>query len=65
MTDTRPELAVLEGTGSERKGLALRWAHTGYPVVIGSRSAEKASTAIASLNARLGRESVRGMDSGR
>jgi NADPH-dependent F420 reductase len=46
---------VIGGTGKEGGGLALRWAHAGYPVVIGSRSAEKAAQAAAEMNATLGR----------
>ena len=51
----RPTLAVLGGTGSEGSALALRWANAGYPVVIGSRNAEKAAQVCAQINARLGR----------
>jgi NADPH-dependent F420 reductase len=60
MQDDRPTIAVLGGTGKEGSGLALRWAHAGYPVVIGSRSAEKAIEAAAEMNETLGREAVRG-----
>ena len=34
MQDDRPTIAVLGGTGKEGSGLALRWAHAGYPVLI-------------------------------
>lgn len=50
---TKPTLAVIGGTGEEGSGLAVRWAAAGYPVVIGSRSAEKAVTVAAELAARL------------
>ncbi len=50
---TKPTLAVIGGTGDEGSGLAVRWAAAGYPVVIGSRSAEKAATVAAELAARL------------
>lgn len=40
---TKPTIAVIGGTGAEGSGLAVRWAAAGYPVVIGSRSAEKAA----------------------
>ncbi|WP_114954853.1 NADPH-dependent F420 reductase [Sphingosinicella terrae] len=56
----RPVLAVLGGTGKEGRGLALRWAHAGYPVVVGSRSPERAREAAAGLNDRLGRTAVVG-----
>ncbi len=60
MQDERPTIAVLGGTGKEGSGLALRWAHAGYPVVIGSRSPEKAVEAAAEMNETLGRDTVRG-----
>jgi len=46
-------IAVLGGTGKEGGGLALRWAHAGYPVVIGSRDPVRAAAAAAGLNALL------------
>jgi NADPH-dependent F420 reductase len=62
MSDTLPTLAVLGGTGAEGSGLAFRWANAGYPVIIGSRTAEKAVAGAAELNALLGKDIVRGMD---
>jgi 8-hydroxy-5-deazaflavin:NADPH oxidoreductase len=56
---TRPTIAVLGGTGAEGGGLALRWAHAGYPVIIGSRNSEKAAQACAQMNIKLGRSAVR------
>jgi NADPH-dependent F420 reductase len=50
---TREVIAVVGGTGKEGSGLALRWAHAGYPVVIGSRTPDKAAAAAARLNAAL------------
>ncbi|MCE7948203.1 MAG: NADPH-dependent F420 reductase [Chloroflexi bacterium CFX4] len=61
MTDTLPTLAVIGGTGKEGAGLALRWAHKGYPVIIGSRDAERAAQKAAELNTVLGNERIRGM----
>jgi NADPH-dependent F420 reductase len=58
----KPTLAVLGGTGAEGSGLAFRWAHAGYPVIIGSRSAERAQEGAAELNKLLGHDIVRGMD---
>jgi 8-hydroxy-5-deazaflavin:NADPH oxidoreductase len=49
-----PTIAVLGGTGKEGKGLAYRWARAGYPVIIGSRSAEKAAQAANELLGMLG-----------
>jgi NADPH-dependent F420 reductase len=60
--DALPTLAILGGTGKEGSGLALRWASVGYPVIIGSRQAEKAQAAAAELNARLGAQAVQGME---
>jgi NADPH-dependent F420 reductase len=62
MSDTLPTLAVLGGTGAEGSGLAFRWANAGYPVIIGSRTAEKAQAGAADLNRLLGKDIVRGMD---
>jgi 8-hydroxy-5-deazaflavin:NADPH oxidoreductase len=57
-----PRIAILGGTGREGSGLALRWAHAGYRVTLGSRSAEKARAGAAELNQLLGREAVTGSD---
>jgi NADPH-dependent F420 reductase len=56
-------LAVIGGTGAEGGGLALRWAHAGHHVIIGSRQAEKAVAAAAELNTLLGRDAIKGMES--
>ncbi|MBV6417645.1 MAG: hypothetical protein CMLOHMNK_02375 [Steroidobacteraceae bacterium] len=61
-TESRPIIAVLGGSGKEGSGLAFRWAHAGYPVIIGSRSAERAAQAAQEINAALGRDAVRGLD---
>ena len=61
-TEPRPVIAILGGSGKEGSGLAFRWAHANYPVVIGSRSAERAAEAAREINAALGREAVRGFD---
>jgi 8-hydroxy-5-deazaflavin:NADPH oxidoreductase len=60
-SNSLPTLAILGGTGKEGPGLALRWARAGYPVIIGSRQAEKALATTQELNTRLGLSSVRGM----
>ena len=39
---TKPSIAILGGTGDLGSGLAKRWLAAGYPVIVGSRSAEKA-----------------------
>jgi NADPH-dependent F420 reductase len=50
-------VAVLGGTGPQGRGLARRFAAAGVPVVIGSRSAERATDAAAELPGQ-----VRGAD---
>ncbi len=62
MTDSpsHPTIAIMGGTGKEGKGLAYRWARAGYPVIIGSRTAEKALAAAADLRARAGDVSIHG-----
>lgn len=46
-------IGILGGTGDQGRGLARRLAAAGNPVVIGSRSAERATTAAASLGEDL------------
>jgi NADPH-dependent F420 reductase len=46
-------IAILGGTGAQGSGLALRWAHAGHRVVIGSRSLERAQATAARINARV------------
>ena len=45
----KPVVAILGGTGDLGSGLAKRWIAAGYPVIIGSRSAEKAQSFAAEL----------------
>ena len=61
MTNDVTTLAILGGTGKEGAGLAMRWARSGYRVVIGSRRAEKAETRAAEMNAELGEDLLLGM----
>lgn len=61
--EEKPIIAVIGGTGSEGGGLALRMAHAGFPVVVGSRDAAKAQAAAEAINQRIGREAARGADS--
>lgn len=39
----KPVISILGGTGDLGSGLAKKWLASGYPIVIGSRSAEKAA----------------------
>ncbi|MFZ1772151.1 MAG: NAD(P)-binding domain-containing protein, partial [Caldilinea sp.] len=50
---SNPVIAVIGGTGAEGSGLVVRWAAAGYPVIIGSRSADKAQTVATELAALL------------
>jgi len=61
MTEIK-RIAILGGTGKEGTGLALRWAHAGYEVIIGSRQMEKAQNSASELNEKLGIETVVGME---
>ncbi len=58
---TLSQIAVIGGTGKEGSGLAFRWASAGYPVVIGSRSSDRARTAATELNRLLGAELISGL----
>ncbi|MBO0814175.1 MAG: NADPH-dependent F420 reductase [Actinobacteria bacterium] len=51
-------IGILGGTGDQGRGLARRFALAGHPVIIGSRSADRAATAAQALGSELG---VRGM----
>ncbi|MBK9428225.1 MAG: NADPH-dependent F420 reductase [Gammaproteobacteria bacterium] len=62
MSDPKPTLAILGGSGDLGGGLAFRWARAGYPIIIGSRSAEKAEQAAAELAAKGLAGKVRGLD---
>jgi 8-hydroxy-5-deazaflavin:NADPH oxidoreductase len=46
----RPTIAVIGGTGDLGSALAKRWAAAGYPIVLGSRSKEKAVAAAREMN---------------
>jgi NADPH-dependent F420 reductase len=43
-------IAILGGTGDLGTGLAIRWSKAGHRIVIGSRTLEKARTAVAALH---------------
>ena len=59
---SRPTIAVIGGTGELGSALAKRWAAAGYPVVLGSRSKQKAQAAAEKMNADAGVASVTGED---
>ncbi|TAL07901.1 MAG: NADPH-dependent F420 reductase [Porticoccaceae bacterium] len=62
MSDPKPTLAILGGSGDLGGGLAFRWARAGYPIIIGSRSADKAEQAATELAAKGLAGKVRGLD---
>jgi len=63
MTFQSLSICVVGGTGAEGGGLALRWAHAGHRVSIGSRDLVKAQDGARELNAILGAESIAGAES--
>jgi NADPH-dependent F420 reductase len=58
----RTTIAVLGGTGHEGRGLAMRWAAAGHPVIIGSRDAERARAAAEALMGQAAGSSITGTD---
>jgi NADPH-dependent F420 reductase len=54
-------IPIVGGTGALGAGLALRWATAGRPVVIGSRSAERAEHAAAKLREAVPGAEVEGL----
>lgn len=48
-------IAVIGGTGHQGLGLALRWAEAGIPVVIGSRSLDRAQAAALQVESAIER----------
>lgn len=56
-------IAILGGTGKEGKGLAYRWALAGHRIIIGSRTLEKALTAVEEVLGLIGESApVNGME---
>jgi NADPH-dependent F420 reductase len=53
-------VGILGGTGPQGKGLATRLAAVGQRVIVGSRTADRATTAAAEVNAATGRDTVSG-----
>jgi len=47
-------VAILGGSGAQRKRLALRWTRAGEKVIIGSRDRQRAQDAARNIAARLG-----------
>ena len=57
---TSQRIAVVGGTGPQGRGLAYRFARHGHAVVLGSRSAERADEAAATIRERLPEADVSG-----
>ncbi|PBB81252.1 NADPH-dependent F420 reductase [Mesorhizobium sp. WSM3879] len=56
----KPTIAIIGGTGALGSGLARRFAGAGYPVIIGSRVADKAEEAARSIAHTAGAPASRG-----
>jgi 8-hydroxy-5-deazaflavin:NADPH oxidoreductase len=56
-----PTIPIVGGTGALGAGLALRWAQAGAPIVLGSRSAERAEEAAAKLHEKAPGAQIEGM----
>jgi NADPH-dependent F420 reductase len=56
-----PTIPIVGGTGALGAGLALRWAKAGAPIVLGSRSAERAEEAAAKLREKVPGAQITGM----
>lgn len=54
-------IAILGGTGKEGPGLAMRWAHAGYEIIIGSRQTEKAEATAKEIREKMGLETITGL----
>lgn len=63
MPDSKPTIAVIGGTGALGSGFAMRWARAGYPVIIGSRSADSAAAKAAEMASATGGK-VTGLENG-
>jgi len=57
-------IPIIGGTGALGAGLATRWAQAGVPVVLGSRSAERAEEAAAKIRAAVPGADVTGLENG-
>ena len=64
MAEKKPTVAVIGGTGALGSGFAQRWARAGYPVIIGSRSAENAAAKASEMAATVKGAAISGMENG-
>ena len=58
----RPTIAVIGGTGDLGSALAKRWAAAGYPIVLGSRSKQKAQATAEKMKSDTGAATLSGED---
>jgi 8-hydroxy-5-deazaflavin:NADPH oxidoreductase len=63
LADLEP-IPIIGGTGALGAGLAARWALAGAPIVLGSRSAERAEEAAAKVRAAVPGADVTGLENG-
>ena len=61
---TEQPVPIIGGTGSLGMGLALRWARAGVPVIIGSRSADRANEAAARIREKVPDARAEGLENG-
>lgn len=64
MNGTPEAIPIIGGTGALGAALARRWADAGVPIVIGSRSAERAEEAAAKLREAVPGAQVTGAENG-
>lgn len=62
MSDKKPLIGVVGGSGDLGSGLAWRWAKAGYPIIIGSRMADKGERVAAEMVEQLGDVTITGTD---
>ena len=62
MSEQKPVIAVVGGTGDLGSGLVLRWCRAGYHVIVGARNAESATEAAAAMKTRVPSAHIEGME---
>jgi 8-hydroxy-5-deazaflavin:NADPH oxidoreductase len=63
MSEVARPIAILGGTGPAGMGLALRWARAGETILLGSRDAQRAQQAAATIRQKVGDDAkVSGME---
>jgi predicted dinucleotide-binding enzyme len=63
LTPAEP-IPIIGGTGALGAGLARRWARAGVPIVLGSRSAQRAEEAAAKIREDVPGADVTGLENG-